>query len=274
MLRLQRMENSVYHKLAKHLDRLPGGFPSTPDGLELRILKRLFMEPEARLACHLTLIPETAQVVAYRCGWVRDTAATMLAAMWQKGLILKHEPKGKLPRYMACQFVVGTSARNRSIPWPLLDPRQCAERIDPLSETEQIAVLFGREDRGLTNDELKVCNLHLNIPTSAAYSSLNLAMAVQIICYELHMLVAAPALPTAEDAVWDTPFSNRENMERFYTHLEQTLTDIEFLDPAAPRQLMPRMRRLYGRVRLDEMELNILRGILTETQKWVKKGSK
>ena len=107
MLRLQRMENSVYHKLAKHLDRLPGGFPSTPDGLELRILKRLFMEPEARLACHLTLIPETAQVVAYRCGWVRDTAATMLAAMWQKGLILKHEPKGKLPRYMACQFVVG-----------------------------------------------------------------------------------------------------------------------------------------------------------------------
>lgn len=173
-----------------------------------------------------------------------------------------------------CQFVVGTSARNRSIPWPLLDPRQCAERIDPLSESEQIAVVFGREDRGLTNDELKVCNLHLNIPTSADYSSLNLAMAVQIICYELHMLVGAPALPAAEDAVWDTPFSNRENMERFYTHLEQTLTDIEFLNPAAPRQLMPRMRRLYGRVRLDEMELNILRGILTDTQKWVKKGRK
>ena len=171
-----------------------------------------------------------------------------------------------------CQFVVGTSARERRIPWPLLDPRQCAERIAPLSDSEQVAVLFGREDRGLTNDELKVCNLHLNIPTSEDYSSLNLAMAVQIVCYELRMLLAQPDLPASEDDQWDTPFTTRENMERFYTHLEQTLTDIEFLDPAAPRQLMARLRRLYSRVRLDEMELNILRGILTETQKWVERG--
>ena len=170
-----------------------------------------------------------------------------------------------------CQFVVGTSARGRRIPWPLLDPRQCAERMSIASDSEQVAVLFGREDRGLTNDELKVCNLHLNIPTSADYSSLNLAMAVQVVCYELRMLLDAPSLPQSEDAEWDTPFSTRENMERFYTHLEETLVDIEFLDPAAPRQLMSRLRRLYSRVRLDEMELNILRGILTETQKWVKK---
>ena len=87
------MENMVYQELAKHLDRLPGGFPSTPDGVELRILRRLFTEPEARLACRLTLIPETAQVVAYRCGLVRDAAATMLAAMWQKGLIRSMNPK-------------------------------------------------------------------------------------------------------------------------------------------------------------------------------------
>ncbi len=101
------MENTVYHELAKHLDRLPGGFPPTPDGLELRILRRLFTEPEARLACHLALIPERAQVLAYRGGLVRDTAAVMLKAMWQKGLILKQESKGKPLRYMACQFVVG-----------------------------------------------------------------------------------------------------------------------------------------------------------------------
>ncbi len=170
-----------------------------------------------------------------------------------------------------CQFVVGTSARGRRIPWPLLDPRACAERMAQSSDSEQVAVLFGREDRGLTNDELKVCNLHLNIPTSDSYSSLNLAMAVQIVCYELRMLLDAPALPTSEDQQWDTPFTTRENMERFYLHLEQTLTDIEFLDPAAPRQLMLRLRRMYSRVRLDEMELNILRGILTETQKWVKR---
>lgn len=171
-----------------------------------------------------------------------------------------------------CQFVVGTSARERRIPWPLLEPRQCASRIDGLSDREQVAVLFGREDRGLTNEELQLCNLHLNIPTSDDYSSLNLAMAVQIVCYELRMLLVQPELATREDEVWDTPFATAENMERFYVHLEQTLMELEFLDPAAPRQLMARLRRLYGRVRLDEMELNILRGILTETNKWVARG--
>ncbi len=167
-----------------------------------------------------------------------------------------------------CQFVVGTSARGRRIPWPLLDPRRCAERIASVSGTEQVAVLFGREDRGLTNDELQLCNLHLNIPTDDAYSSLNLAMAVQVVCYELRMLLDSESLLASEDAQWDTPFSSQENMERFYVHLEQTLEQIGFLDPVAPRQLMTRLRRLYGRVRLDEMELNILRGILTETQRY------
>lgn len=167
-----------------------------------------------------------------------------------------------------CQFVVGTSARERRIPWPLLDARQCAERMAVASDREQVAVLFGREDRGLTNEELQLCNLHLNIPTSEAYSSLNLAMAVQIVAYELRML-SATNLPVTEVDQWDAPFASHENMERYYAHLEETLVDIEFLDPAAPRQLMSRLRRLYGRVRLDEMELNILRGILTETQKCV-----
>jgi len=171
-----------------------------------------------------------------------------------------------------CQFVVGTSARERRIPWPLLDARQCAERVAVASSQEQVAVLFGREDRGLTNEELQVCNLHLHIPTSSAYSSLNLAMAVQIVAYEFRMLLAPSELPGNELEYWDTPFTSRDKMELFYNHLEETLTDIEFLDPAAPRQLMSRLRRLYSRVRLDEMELNILRGILTETQKWVARG--
>jgi len=168
-----------------------------------------------------------------------------------------------------CQFVVGTSARARRIPWPLLGARQCAERIALASAQEQVAILFGREDRGLTNEELQVCNLHLNIPTSDAYSSLNLAMAVQIVAYELRMLASATELPESDVDQWDAPFAALDDMERFYTHLEETLVDIEFLDPAAPRQLMSRRRRLYNRVRLDEMELNILRGILTETRKWV-----
>jgi tRNA (cytidine32/uridine32-2'-O)-methyltransferase len=94
-------------------------------------------------------------------------------------------------------------------------------------------------------------------------------MAVQIVCYELRMSMVQGELPASADEQWDAPFSTVENLERYYVHLEQTLTDIEFLDPKAPRQLMARLRRLYGRVRLDEMEVNILRGILTETQKWV-----
>ena len=173
-----------------------------------------------------------------------------------------------------CQFVVGTSARERRIPWPLLDARQCAEQMAQASEREQVAVLFGREDRGLTNDELQVCNLHLNIPTSGAYSSLNLAMAVQIVAYELNMVISSSSLTVSKTEQWDSPFASQGDMEHFYRHLEETLIDVEFLDPAAPRQLMSRLRRLYSRIRLDEMELNILRGVLAETQKWVKRAQK
>jgi tRNA (cytidine32/uridine32-2'-O)-methyltransferase len=96
-------------------------------------------------------------------------------------------------------------------------------------------------------------------------------MAVQVVCYELRMLMLAPDTSTNELDQWDVDFSSAENIERFYKHLEETLVDIGFLDPAAPRQLMVRLRRLYSRVRLDEMELNILRGILTETQFWANK---
>jgi tRNA (cytidine32/uridine32-2'-O)-methyltransferase len=171
-----------------------------------------------------------------------------------------------------CQFVVGTSARERRIPWPLLDARQCAKRIADCSAREQVAILFGREDRGLTNEELQVCNLHLNINTSQAYSSLNLAMAVQIVAYELRMVMESVDSSGTECQHWDAHFASRDDMERFFTHLEETLVDIEFLEPRAPRQLMSRLRRLYSRVRLDEMELGILRGILTETQKRVVRG--
>ncbi len=173
-----------------------------------------------------------------------------------------------------CQFVVGASARQRRIPWPLLAARDAAGRIAEVASGEQVAILFGREDRGLTNEELQLCNLHLTIPSSDTYSSLNLAMAVQIVCYELFLLSESPATArVVEDAEWDAPFAKSEDLERFYAHLEETLVQLEFLDPKAPRQLMARLRRMYGRVRLDEMELNILRGILTETQKWVSRAN-
>jgi TrmH family RNA methyltransferase len=151
----------------------------------------------------------------------------------------------------------------------VLDPRRAARDIAVASDHGEVAILFGREDNGMSNEELMRCNLHLAIPTSDAYSSLNLAMAVQIVCYELHMLVAQDELPDSSETHWDAPPATQENVERFFVHLEQTLSEIGFLNPAAPRQLMPRLRRLYGRLRMDEMELQILRGILSETQKRV-----
>lgn len=166
-----------------------------------------------------------------------------------------------------CGFVVGTCARDRRLPWPVLDPRRAAAEMAAKSLQGEVAILFGREDNGLSNDELMRCNLHLAIPTSEAYSSLNLAMAVQIVCYELHMLQAEGSLPERSNEQWDEPLATQENIERFYVHLEETMSQIGFLNPAAPRQLMPRLRRLYSRLDMDEMELNILRGILTETQK-------
>ena len=173
-----------------------------------------------------------------------------------------------------CQFVVGTSARERRIPWPVQDARRCAERIASHSSNERVAVLFGREDRGLLNEELERCHLHCHIPSHEAYASLNLAMAVQIVAYELRMAHLGEVTNLAEDAQWDTPFATAEDMDRFYEHLEFTLVDIEFLKPEAPRQLMRRLKRLYNRVRLDEMELNILRGILSETQKRARKSDR
>ena len=165
------------------------------------------------------------------------------------------------------QFVVGTSARGRRIPWPIEDARVCAERIAENSSFERISILFGREDRGLLNEELQCCNLHCHIPTHDGYPSLNLAMAVQVVAYELRMAALAGTATSPKYASWDTPFATVKEMTHFYRHLEETLIEIGFLKEEAPRKLMTRLTRLYNRVRLDEMELNILRGILTETQK-------
>lgn len=166
-----------------------------------------------------------------------------------------------------CTLVIGTSARDRRIPLPQLGPR----RIGPLClderAGEEIALVFGREDSGLSNEELRLCHWHVQVPTSADYSSLNLAAAVQLLCYELRMHALETHGVRLDLEAWDEPLATVEGMERFYEHLERTLTRITFLDPAAPRQLMVRLRRLFNRVRVDQMELNILRGILTEIDK-------
>lgn len=165
-----------------------------------------------------------------------------------------------------CGLVIGTSARDRRIPWPLLDPRECGERVVAESAHHPVALVFGREDRGLTNEELQKCTYHVHIPANPEYSSLNLAAAVQVITYEVRMAmlqVEQGKIPLQE---WDMPPARVEDIELYFQHLEQALVDIGFHDRDNPRQTMARLRRLYSRIRLDEMELSILRGVLTAIQ--------
>lgn len=166
-----------------------------------------------------------------------------------------------------CGLVVGTSARERRIPWPLLDPRECGESVWQEAGQHEVAVVFGREDRGLTNEELHKCNYHVHIPANPDYSSLNLATAVQVICYEIRMaFLATSEGKTLVQQEWDMPPASAESLDAYYQHLQETLVSLGFLDPENPKQTMTRLRRLYNRIRLDQMELNILRGVLTSVQ--------
>ncbi len=167
-----------------------------------------------------------------------------------------------------CQLVIGTSARDRRIPWPMLEPRECGEKVfSEATAGNAVAILFGREARGLKNEELQQCHYHVNIPTAEAYSSLNLAMAVQVIAYEILQAARGDA---PLEAPWDMEFASAESVEHLIDHLEQTLIEVGFHDPDNPRQLMTRLRRLLTRVRLDAMEVNILRGFLSAIEKKIR----
>lgn len=169
-----------------------------------------------------------------------------------------------------CSLVVGTSARERRIPWPLLDPRECGENVWVEAGQHDVAIVFGREDRGLTNEELHKCNYHVHIPANEEYSSLNLATAVQVICYEVRMaFLKETEGKTLPNHTWDMPPADSGALENYYEHLEETLAGLGFLDPQNPKQTMTRLRRMYNRVRMDQMELNILRGVLTAMQNYV-----
>jgi len=186
-----------------------------------------------------------------------------------------------------CHLVFGTSARSRNLPWPLLDARPAtALAYQSAAQGQQVAIVFGREDRGLTNDELALCHYHLSIPTNPVYGVLNVAAAIQLICYELRMHALSadtddravdghkttdadgqPQMPiVTQHTQWDEPLVDQSAMQQFYQHLERMLADIDFLDPQNPRLLPLRLKRLFGRIRLDQTEYNLLRGIFGRVQ--------
>lgn len=160
-----------------------------------------------------------------------------------------------------CSYVAGTSARSRTIGWPSLPPRQCAERLVAEAAHGRPAIVFGPEKSGLTNDDLDRCHTLLTIPTDPGFSSMNLAMAVQVATYELR--VASLEAPQAESGHDEhIRLATGEELAHFYRHLEDVLMARGFLDPDNPRHLMRRLRRLFARAMPDHNEINILRGIL------------
>jgi tRNA (cytidine32/uridine32-2'-O)-methyltransferase len=166
-----------------------------------------------------------------------------------------------------CQLVIGTSARCRTISWPELTPRECAEKVLIHEPGNKVAILFGRENSGLKNHEMDVCHFLLRIPCNSEYSSLNIAAAVQVVCYELFVTSGLSA--REEIFVGDKgeqTLATAAQMESFYGHMAEALTDIGFMHPAKSKSIMRRLRRIYNRIQLDTKELDILRGILRMAQ--------
>lgn len=161
-----------------------------------------------------------------------------------------------------CAWVVGASARLRTVALPIVDPRAAAGEVwQRLAAGNRVAILMGPEQSGLTNEDLARCQQLVNIPTSPDFGSLNLAMAVQVLCYELRM--AAPERQPAEGPASDARLATAAEIEGLHGHLERVLTASGFLHPEHQRQVKLKLRRIFHKATLDENELSILRGALT-----------
>jgi tRNA (cytidine32/uridine32-2'-O)-methyltransferase len=163
-----------------------------------------------------------------------------------------------------CRLVIGTSARPREIQLPGLNARECGEKTAAAAHQAPVAILFGREEAGLTSADLRRCHYHVMIPGNPEYSVLNLAAAVQIISYEIRMHLARdvqfPERPQDN-------YAKAEDVERFYQHMERVLLKTGFLKASKPKLLMPRLKRLFQRIYLEEKEVRMLRGILTSIER-------
>ena len=167
-------------------------------------------------------------------------------------------------------FVVGTSSRMRKVPWPNETLQNASPKIIKEANKESnIAILFGREDRGLTNEELQRCNLHVNIPANIDYPVLNLSMAVQVICYQLYVDGMFNREPNKSE-FWDVPTAESNHVNRLIKHFIDVSEQLEVFNKGNPRQIGARIKRMFTRVGLDEMEVNFMRGFLAAVEKKLK----
>ena len=172
-----------------------------------------------------------------------------------------------------CVTVVASTARPRTISHPIFTPREYASKLSEMVKNGPVALVFGRESSGLSNEELELCNVILQIPTNPDFSSLNVASAVQILCYEfIQVLQSGRAEKT--DAETDrkakVKLATTDEMTYLYDHLEESMADVGFLNPEQPRKLMRRLKSLFNRANLDENEISILRGFLAAVQEAAK----
>jgi tRNA/rRNA methyltransferase len=156
------------------------------------------------------------------------------------------------------QFVVGTSARNREFVGEVLPLRAALTQATPHADVSTVALVFGTEMSGMTNEEVLRCHTLAYIPSNPDYSSLNLGAAVQVACYEWRMLAEQPGNYAAPEFA----LASQQDIERFYAHMETTMTAIGFFNPDVPKRLFPRLRRLFSRTRLEKEEVDIFRGFL------------
>ena len=169
-----------------------------------------------------------------------------------------------------CELVVGVSARTRSISLPIYEPRAASNKwIKQIKKTKaHIALVFGREDSGLSNEELYLCNQQVCIPSMPAFSSLNLAAAVQVLCYEARQAFLAQSDANQTDCmnVDTSRLVKTQSMEYFYNQLQNIMEQVEFFKHTNAEKIMTKLRSLYARAEIKEDELNILQGILTKIQ--------
>ncbi|MFA6037611.1 MAG: RNA methyltransferase [Legionellales bacterium] len=154
-----------------------------------------------------------------------------------------------------CGIIIGTSAQNRHLPWPQLSPKECAQKVASESSQQMVGILFGPERTGLSNEDLQRCHYQVAIPANPEYSSLNLAMAVQVICYEIY---GALLDPTEQES---RLLANDAQMQSFFLHLDKLLDAIHFRKPTSSPDLMPKLKRIFNRAQLDEDDINLLRGV-------------
>ncbi len=171
---------------------------------------------------------------------------------------------GSLEEALAGTVLSGAvTARRRERSVPVRSAREAAAELTGFAAHGDVALVFGRETSGLTNEEVALCSMPVTIPANPEFSSLNLGAAVQLLCYEMRMAALSPGVPASPDG---EPASFDE-IEGFHHHLEAAMTASGFYDPANPKRLLQRVRRLFGRIRLEKEEVNILRGIIAALER-------